>query len=167
MAKWAKVEFKELEELEKRIKKAQAQELDQFLDQCAKELAARLLAAVIKRTPVGKYPRGSGKVGGTLRRGWTGGAQMDAAAYANGLSVTRAGRTLIVTITNPTEYFSYVEYGHRQTPGRFVPAIGKRLKASWVKGRFMLTISEDEVQRMAPKLLERKVKQFLEAVLNG
>ena len=167
MAKWAKVEFKELEELEKRIKKAQEQELDKFLDQCAKELAARLLAKVIKRTPVGKYPRGSGKVGGTLRRGWTGGAQTDAGAYANSLTVTRSGRTLIVWITNPVEYFSYVEYGHRQTPGRYVPAIGKRLKASWVKGRFMLTISEQEIQNMAPKLLEQRVKQFMEAIFNG
>ena len=34
-------------------------------------LAARLLALVIPRTPVGQYPRSSGKKGGTLRRGWT------------------------------------------------------------------------------------------------
>ena len=26
------------------------------------------------------------------------------------------------------EYASYVEYGHRQEPGRYVPALGKRLK---------------------------------------
>ena len=35
------------------------------------KLAARLLALVIPRTPVGQYPKGSGKKGGTLRRGWT------------------------------------------------------------------------------------------------
>ena len=44
-----------------------------FMEECLKELAARLLAKVIKRTPVGVYPSGSGKTGGTLRRGWTGG----------------------------------------------------------------------------------------------
>ena len=48
------------------------------MEACAKELAARLLAKVIKRTPVGQYPSGSGKVGGTLRRGWTAGKNQNA-----------------------------------------------------------------------------------------
>ena len=47
--------------------------VEEFINACAKELAARLLSKVIKRTPVGQYPSGSGKVGGTLRRGWTAG----------------------------------------------------------------------------------------------
>lgn len=33
------------------------------------------------------------------------------------------------------EYAPYVELGHHQQPGRYVPAIGKRLKASWVPGK--------------------------------
>ena len=33
------------------------------------------------------------------------------------------------------EHAPHVEYGHRQTPGRYVPAIGKRLKASFVPGQ--------------------------------
>lgn len=37
---------------------------------------------------------------------------------------------------NPRVYAQYYEYGHRQTPGRYVPQIGKRLKAQFVKGRF-------------------------------
>lgn len=32
------------------------------------------------------------------------------------------------------EYAPYVELGHRQQPGRYVPAIGKRLKADHVNG---------------------------------
>ena len=44
---------------------------------------------------------------------------------------------------------AYVEYGHRQQPGRYVPAIGKRLKKGWVEGKFMLTISEQEIQKIA------------------
>ena len=59
------------------------------------------------------------------------------------------------------EYASYVEFGHRQESGRFVPAIGKRLKEGWVEGKFMLTISEQEIERDAPKILENKLKKKL------
>ncbi len=44
----------------------------------------------------------------------------------------------VVEVFNNTEYAAHVEYGHRQTPGRFVPAIGKRLKKSFVPGKKML-----------------------------
>lgn len=33
------------------------------------------------------------------------------------------------------EYAPHVEYGHRQEVGRYVPAIGKRLVASYVEGQ--------------------------------
>lgn len=65
------------------------------------------------------------------------------------------------------EYASYVEFGHRQTPGRYVPAIGKRLKASWVDGQYFLTISEEELQTIAPAVIQRKLDQLLREVFNG
>ena len=34
-----------------------------------------------------------------------------------------------------TKYAPYVELGHHQEPGRFVPAIKKRLVASFVQGK--------------------------------
>ena len=172
------------------------QELQSFLDSCAKELAARLLAKVVKRTPVGKKPELQGKKtikvkgksgkqrtfltaeaarlqqywggyhGGTLRRGWTGGQKVKPEDYANGLKVTHSGGTYIIEVVNPVEYASYVEYGHRQTPGRYVPALGKRLKTGWVKGKFMLTISEDEIRRDAPRILENKLKKKLGEIFN-
>lgn len=61
----------------------------------------------------------------------------------------------------------YVEYGHRQTPGRFVPALGKRLTSSWVQGQFMMTKSVAEVDSIAQKVVDKKVKKFLEEKLNG
>ena len=61
----------DLKKLQKQLNKIQVGNVEAFVDSCAKELAARLLAKVIKRTPVGKYPKSSGKKGGTLRRGWT------------------------------------------------------------------------------------------------
>ena len=35
-------------------------------------------------------------------------------------------------IGTTVKYAPYVEFGHHQEPGRYVPAIGKRLKVSWV-----------------------------------
>ena len=57
---------------------------------------------------------------------------------------------------------SYVEYGHRQEPGRYVASIGKRLKASWVEGKYMLTISEQELEAEIPTLIENKMKNYIE-----
>lgn len=38
-------------------------------------------------------------------------------------------------IGTSVEYAPYVEIGHHQEPGRYVPAIGKRLVASYVPGK--------------------------------
>ena len=122
--------------------------VEEFINACAKELAARLLSKVIKRTPVGQYPSGSGKTGGTLRRGWTAGK--GAASYAQSLQVHHYGGYYVIEITNPVEYASYVEFGHRTAN-----------HSGWVEGKFMLTISEQEVQAAAPAILERRLQQKL------
>lgn len=158
-----RLDYRELEKLQAQINQVgDPMEVEKFLKSCAKGLAARLLTKVIKRTPVGQYPEGSGKTGGTLRRGWTGGQDMaNGSAYANSLKVDKVGSDYVIEIINPVEYASYVEFGHRQTPGRFVPAIGKRLKQGWVEGKFMLTISEDEIRRSAPAILEKRLEKYL------
>ena len=149
--KKGKFEYKEFKEFSKKIQQMSEQEIiNQFIESSAKELAARLLTRVKKRTPVGQYPSGSGKVGGTLRRGWTIG------------EIRHEGRDCIIEVINPLEYASYVEYGHRQEPGRYVPAIGKKLKKAWVSGKFMLTISEQELEQITPAILERKLIKFLQ-----
>lgn len=56
-------------------------------------------------------------------------------------------------------YPIYVEYGHRQEVGRFVPAIGKRLVRPWVKGQFMLTNSRVEMQDRVPKIIAAHIKK--------
>jgi len=162
---------KQIEKLNQQLDDAQ---VEAFCQALAKELAARLLAQVIKRTPVGVYGKETGKNGGTLRRGWTakseseamGGTGPNVAGYVQSLTVTKSGNAYEIEIVNPVSYASYVEYGHRQEPGRFVPAIGRQLKKAWVEGRFMLTISEKEIQQQAPNVLEKKLKKFLEDVLN-
>ena len=70
MGKMGKFNMDGLEKFRDELNKLQ--DPDAFVESCAKELAARLLRMVVKRTPVGDYPKGTGKKGGTLRRGWTG-----------------------------------------------------------------------------------------------
>lgn len=154
MAKGGKCNFKDFKELKKRIDKLESVDFNNFCEIVAKELASRLLAKVIKRTPVGQYLSTTGKVGGTLRRGWTGKKQTNAKNYADSLPINKKGNLYEIEIVNPTEYASYVEYGHRT-----------RNHKGWVKGRFMLTISENELQNQAPKIIERKLFEYLGGVL--
>lgn len=151
MAKNGKVDVKGLENFRKNIEKSLgSNQINEFIESCAKELAARLLAKVIKRTPVGQYPKSSGKKGGTLRRGWTGEKSQSASTYAQGLKVHHFGGVYVIEIINPVKYAPYVEFGHRTRGGD-----------GWVEGKFMLTISEQELERDAPKILENKLKKKL------
>lgn len=204
MGRWGKCEYKQLERLQERMEKLAAADFDAFCRDAAKELAARLLAKVIKATPVGdtvkhtedvlqdaaatfigpkakaRYKSGkrAGQVkqrnvidhtGGSLRRGWTAktaeeaasGGKQDPYAYAETLTIAKAGREYRIEIVNPVPYASYVEYGHRQKPGRYVPALGKRLTKPWAKGTFMLTVSEQELRAKAPALLDEKLTKFM------
>lgn len=187
MAKWGKCDYRQFKKFQERIEKLSKDESNLFYQECGRELAARLLALVIPRTPVGKNAyvitsknkKESKKEvirnGGTLRRGWTAktqeeaenGGNMSAKEYAYSLNVVKIGDTYQIEVINPVEYSSYVEHGHRQEPGRFVPALGKRLKAAWVDGVFMLTISEKELESIAPKILERKLTKYLEECFDG
>lgn len=81
-------------------------------------------------------------------------------AWAIG-DVKQVGNSLEITLGNPAEYASYVEYGHSQEVGRFVPAIGKRLVNGWVEGGFMFTISLDEVERAMPTRFQNEFTKFL------
>ena len=161
MSSWGKVDFKELQDFQEKLESLPDEQLQRFITATSKELAGRLIQKVQGYTLPGQYPAESGKVGGTLRRGWTGKKDMDAFAYAMSLPVVKQGSGYLIKVINPVEYASFVEYGHRQEPGRFVPAIGKRLKKGWVEGRFMLTRSEMELERDLPHIIEKKLTKFL------
>ncbi|BAQ11306.1 phage protein [Bacillus sp. OxB-1] len=166
MARWGKVNFKQLERLQKKMQKLEKADFDKFCEDMAKEIAARFLARVIKRTPVGDY--GDGTVGGTLRRGWTAkshreaeltsafGGGAGAKKFTDSMTVKKKGNMYEIEVINPVEYAAYVEYGHRT-----------RNHQGWVPGRFMMTISADEVEQLAPKLIERKLMKLLGEAFNG
>ena len=182
MARWGKVDIKELKKLEQRLEQFEQADFDRVCRGAANQIAQILLNKVKKRTPVGVKPKfdepktvkvkgASGKTRSFLTKsgaildqywaGYTGGTLRDAWTI---LPIEQQGNNYVITLVNNTEYASYVEYGHRQTPGRYVPALGKRLKAGWVKGRFMMTISIQEVERLAPAILEKAIYQALKGV---
>lgn len=145
MGKNIKVDFKELQELQNSVEKFQ-ETYDTFAVGLAKEITARLLSAVIPCTPKGKYPKGSGKTGGTLRKGWT--------AAKNSIKIKKMVGMYEIEVTNPTMYADYVESGHRTRGG-----------GGWVPGKFFLQISEEEIQAIAPALVEKRVQQKLEEMM--
>jgi hypothetical protein len=164
MARWGNCDFKQLKDLQNKLEQMQRKDFESFCEAAAKELAARLLAKVIKRTPVGQYEESTGVTGGTLRRGWTAeteeaaksGGSSDAKAYVDSLQITKIGNVYQIEIINPVFYASYVEYGHRTLDHK-----------GWVEGRFMLTISEKELDTQAPSILEKKLLKYLEECFDG
>ncbi len=163
IGKW---DTKELEEWIDKLKGLSDEKIQKFNEDTVKQIAAMTLAKIITNTPVGDYPKGSGKMGGTLRRGWTTGKIdvpkdeecniADAFVYiVNDIDVIKKGRTYIIILSNPVNYASYVEYGHRT-----------RNHKGWVKGREFVKISEDEMQEELPAILEKKLNDFLGEYFN-
>jgi len=100
------------------------------------EAATECTAEVQSRTPVKS---------GNLRRAWThSGVQVEC-------NITYAD------ITNPLEYAAAIENGHKQQIGRYVPAIGKKLKRSFVPGTHMLKDSITIARAELPDRLRRKI----------
>jgi len=140
----------DIKQLQKDLSKLN-QNADRFIQDCARELAARLLAGLLELTP-------ESEAGGTLRRGWTAQQHVSAsgaAGYVESLTINHFDDTYIIEIINPVEYASYVEYGHRKRGGK-----------GWVKGQFFMQIAEAEVDRAAPAILERKIKEYLGGVFS-
>lgn len=133
------VEYKELERFRDSLKKI-VDGNDRFIESLAKDLAARLLKNLNKVTPVKT---------GVLNKNWY-------------VVITKVSGGYEAEIINNTGYASYVNYGHRQTPGRYVPAIGKRLKKGWVDGKFFIELSVAELRAITEPLLEKKLKKYLE-----
>lgn len=158
---WGSCDYRQLQKIRDNLDRLERMDMNKFCQDVSKELAARLLALVIPRTPVGRYPKSSGKKGGTIRRGWTArtageaaaSSSMDAKAYAAALPVSRQGKNFYVQVINPVEYASYVEFGHRTRGGK-----------GWVNGQYFLTLSEHDLERLTPALIERKLEALLREV---
>lgn len=104
------------------------------------DCALEVLAETIQRTPVPT---------GLLKAAWK----------ISG--VERAGDNFIVTIINTANYASFVEYGHHQEVGRYVPAIGKKLVEPWVEGKHMITVPLERMQKKLDNILDKEIDDLL------
>ncbi len=162
MAKWGSFQFDEVKRLATSFQKALDERvIERFIQDFLLEMAMKALRKIKKRTLVGNYPKevhfftAEGKevrfkvkdvkTGGQLQRNWKVGR------------VERRGNAYVVEIFNNTEYAPYVEYGHRTGHGL----------TKWVEGRFMMTISMQEIENELPKYLEKRQVQLLEQIMNG
>lgn len=69
-------------------------------------------------------------------------------------NITKEGGIYKIEIINPLEYAEFVEFGHR-----------KRNNKGWVKGFFMLTIAERDLNRNLDEIIKTKLEAFLNGVL--
>lgn len=111
-----------------------------------------------------KFTAETGKKGGTLRRGWTSktheeaesGGKTETAAYLAALPVHTFDNVYVIELLNPVKYAPYVEYGHRTAN-----------KKGWVPGVHMLEKSMNQLNKQAPKVIERNLNELMKGALTG
>ena len=113
------------------------------------DLAQHYLAEAIANTPVGETktsPDGKYRsVSEHMRRSWEAERINDST----------------VKVLNTASYASYVNDGHRQQPGRFIPVLGKRLTKSFVKGLHMQEKAEAATRRASDKIMKNALNDYL------
>jgi len=112
------------------------QNLADHSDQIMTALANEIAARLLRKTR-----KRTPTVTGTLKRGW----------YVGDISVSNGLYT--IEIINNVEYAPYVEYGHRTKNHK-----------GWVKGRYMLTVSENEINEQLDRIVRKKLEKLLKDV---
>lgn len=154
------VDVSQIEGFQEKIRALNGTQRDMFFRESCMDGASRLVELVKPLTPAKS---------GNLRKGWD-----DSLSSLNLLGVSKsqgAGSVYSVTLENAAQdpvsgvyYASYVENGHRQTPGRYVPVLGKKLVKSWVEGKHMLEISEGILSGVLPGVIQARLDAFLRTV---
>jgi hypothetical protein len=135
-------------ELKAFIDKLSSIELEGVMNTALDELGNRFVQKVKSRTPVGKT--------GLLKNNW----KMENSERS------KSGSVYMLALINPTAYAEYVENGHMQDVGRYVPALGKRLVAPWVEGQFFTAKSEAEMQRIAGPAVRKCIEEQVKEIIN-
>ena len=100
----------------------------------AKRIALLAIRKVKKMTPVDT---------GDLRQNWK-------------FDVVKRGDTYTIFIFNDLEYASFVEDGHR------IVVAGQTV--GWVEGKFMLKLTKDEMERIAPRMWKIEVEKEMRRI---
>lgn len=128
-------EFGEVVQLKANIIKT-SKTLHQIHLKVAKKIAQLAIRKVKKLTPVG--------LSGDLRSNWKYG-------------VIKKGDMYIIVIYNQIEYASFVEKGHR--------IVVEGITIGWVEGRFMLKITMDEMEKLAPNMWKKEVEKEMRRII--
>lgn len=163
------VNFIEMVQFEDKLKGLNKNRVRKINEAIVKEQAKSVLGNLIRLTPVGQYK--DGRVGGTLRRGWTVKTQKQAENGRTESGVTELnnsveklkvqvqGKKYTVTLHNPVEYASYVNYGHRTRGGN-----------GYVNGQFFVEKALQNAGRGAKvrmeKVLIRELRRYIHDDLN-
>lgn len=144
-----KVNISQLKKMQKNLNKLKKELKEKACEKIAQSAGTSLLAKTIKKTPV---------MTGNLKRNWSVRKQKLPDGYE-------------VIVFNQTEYAAYVEYGHRISKTRNIrkkkkskskhESVTKNSQnnhSGFVKGRFMLTKSTEEVL----STIEARAQQFIE-----
>ena len=100
----------------------------------AKRIAQLAIRKVKKMSPVDT---------GDLRNNWK-------------FHIVKKGDTYTILIYNQLEYASFVENGHCIV--RFGKTVG------WVEGKFMLKLTKDEMDRIAPNMWKKEVEKEMRRI---
>lgn len=140
----------------------------------ANQLAAAYIREAKKNTPVGKRGSikayaGKGKDGKAKYIRYRINTQQTRNAWRAGTAKV-IGKTAVVRVYNLSTYASFLNDGHRQEVGRYIPMLGEpingvvhgaRLKKPWVKGLYMHEKAESFVERNGDRLLNSAMRRYL------
>ncbi len=115
-------------------------DLDESARRTLERMNAKGMETTTKNTPVGQYPAGSGKQGGTLRRGWHNGG------------THKVGNGHESRYYNNVYYGPYVNDGHRLVNRR-----GETV--GYVEGQRFLERGQDAAKEAAPAIFSEEIQR--------
>lgn len=144
-----------------------AEDFDQYIGKAVQEITKKLHKMLITNTPVDF---------GTLQAFWK-------TSENYNYLVEDKGSVYEVTLLNRAIYATWVNDGHRQRPGRFIPGYwegkhfrydpnaneGMVLKKSWVQGRFFVekSILQIENSVAVEKIINTQLQKWFRWCVNG
>ena len=150
------------------VKLSQSGNLQKFNKQVLKELSGVYVREAKLNTPVGKR---SVKF---MQNGKVETKYFDSEHTRQSWSVGRYrldDRTGRIRVFNTSSYASFLNDGHRQEVGRFLPWLGQskggvmqggKLKKPWVDGAYMHEKAEKVVSKNAKRIMEITLKKWIE-----
>lgn len=156
VGKGVEIDFSGFERLNAKLTVlAHAGEFKKVRRRTLRKLAQVYIRTAKENTPVGEFKEveQDGQIYRTesehMRRSW------EAGRIGSKKKVAR------IPVFNTASYASYVNDGHRQTPGRYVPILGKRLVKGFVDGLNMAEKAAAATEKSAYDILDAEITTHL------